>query len=57
VVAGAVDHRRAHGARQRVESVTDRENEAIVEGVALGCAVQAQHGDLVVVPADVELEG
>jgi len=53
VRALAVEHRRAHRAGQVLEGVAQREDQPVVERVALGRAGQADDGDVVL---DVEAE-
>jgi hypothetical protein len=54
VFAFAVDHRRAHGGRHVFKGLADGLDEAVVEGVALGGAGQADDGHCLLLATDLD---
>ena len=54
--AVAIDDSGAHGAGHFLEQVAQREDQAVVQRVALGRAGQADHGHFLVVAAQLEMD-
>ncbi len=56
VLAFAVDHRGAHGGGHFFEQVAQGQDQAVVQGVALGAAGQADDGNFLLVAGEFEMD-
>ncbi|MNW09573.1 hypothetical protein D3C71_2066010 [compost metagenome] len=54
--AFSVDHGGAHGAGHFFEQVAQRQDQAVVQGIALGAAGQADHRHFLLVAGEFEMD-